>query len=277
MHIRILLNSIALEPNRWTDGKTPFFRLEELVEPIARHDFKGIEVWQNHLSMLEDKEIAELRERAGDLGLDFPVVGFYPELHLVGSDGEVALSESLGLMDKAAALGANTVKMFVGSKASKELTDLEEAATFASLETLIDAAEDRDLLLTGETHAGTLFDSVGACRRALHQIDSDELEICFQPFDPANTESAIADYTELAESVIHVHLQGRIGNEMSLLEDADLDYERFLEALEINGFAGYLSIEFVKDCVVDRPEDLDIERVLSNAAADREFVRRVLE
>jgi sugar phosphate isomerase/epimerase len=142
---------------------------------------------------------------------------------------------------------------------------------------LTDAAEDRDLLLTGETHANTLFDSVETVAATLEIIESEELEVCFQPFDPTDTEQAIADYTALADHVIHIHLQGRRNNEMSLLSDSDIDYERLLETFEINGFAGYLSIEFVKDCVVDHPEDFDLDVVLQNAVKDREFVEKVLE
>jgi sugar phosphate isomerase/epimerase len=277
MHIRILLNSIALDPNRWTDEKVPFYQLDELLEPVANSGFRGVEVWQHHVTSLDDAALTELRTKADDLGLDFPVLGIYPNLHLGASDGEEALADSLRLLDVAATLGANTVKLFVGSKASYDLTEMEEANTVASLETLAEAAEDRDLLLAGETHANTLFDSVETVKMSLQEIDRDDLEVCFQPFDSKNTEQAIADYTALADHVIHVHLQGRKDDQMSLLEEADIDYERFLETLEINGFAGYLSIEFVKDCVVDHPEDFDLDRVLANATIDREFVEKVLE
>ena len=82
MHIRILLNSIALEPNRWTTEKIPFYRLEELLEPIAQSGFRGIEVWQYHVSSLNEDAITDLTMQADDLGIDFPVLGIYPRLHL---------------------------------------------------------------------------------------------------------------------------------------------------------------------------------------------------
>jgi sugar phosphate isomerase/epimerase len=277
MHIRTLLNSIALEPNRWTAEKKPYYRLLDLLEPIADAGFRGIEVWQYHVSRLDQQELEAVRSRIDELGLDLPVLGIYPDLHLGDDAGEAALAEAIRLLDVGVFLGVNTVKMFVGTKASSELTDIEEANTYASLEMLVDAAEDRDLLLAGETHANTLFDSVESVAQAMSVIDSEELEICFQPFDSSSTEQAIADYSSLAEHVIHIHLQGRKDGSISLLEEADIDYERLLETFEINGFAGYLSIEFVKDCVVDQPQDLDLDRVLANAVSDRQFVERVLE
>jgi sugar phosphate isomerase/epimerase len=167
--------------------------------------------------------------------------------------------------------------MFVGSKASSKLTDLELGSTMAALDVLTEAADDRDLLLTGETHANTLFDTMTSVKEILNQVGSDELEVCYQPFDSRNTEQAIADYTALAAHVIHVHLQGRKDDQMSLLEHADIDYGRLLETLEVHGFAGYLSIEFVKDCVVEHPEDLDLAVVLANAEKDRAFIEGVLE
>lgn len=276
MDVRILLNSIALDPNRWTEKKAPFFELKDLLEPVADAGFRRMEVWQYHVSSLDENAMTELQDRGADLGLEFPVLGIYPRLHLGGTKGENDLSEAVRLLDKAAFLGANTVKMFVGTKASADLTDLEEARTIASLEMLTDAAEDRDLLLSGETHENTLFDRVEVVKSILAIIDSEELEVCFQPFDSSSTERAIADYAALADHVIHIHLQGRKGGRLSLLKNADIDYERFLETLEISGFAGYLSIEFVKDCVVDHPEDFDLDRVLANAVKDREFVEKVL-
>jgi sugar phosphate isomerase/epimerase len=277
MHIKTILNSIALEPNRWTEEKVPFYQLRDLIEPVANAGFRGMEVWQFHVSDLDEPGLTELRDRAVDLGIEMPVLGIYPRLHVGGTEGEQDLAATIRLLDTAVFLGANTVKMFVGSKASSDLTDMEEAQTIASLEMLTDAAEDRDLLLTGETHANTLFDSVETVAATLEIIESEELEVCFQPFDPTDTEQAIADYTALADHVIHIHLQGRRNNEMSLLSDSDIDYERLLETFEINGFAGYLSIEFVKDCVVDHPEDFDLDVVLQNAVKDREFVEKVLE
>jgi hypothetical protein len=40
-------------------------------------------------------------------------------------------------------------------------------------------------------------------------------------------------------------------------------------------FDGYLSIEFVRDCVVDSPEQFDLDTVLANAQRDRRFVESV--
>ena len=45
-----------------------------------------------------------------------------------------------------------------------------------------------------------------------------------------------------------------------------------MKALAKDGFDGALSIEFVKDCVVARPADFDLGRVLANAQQDRAFV-----
>jgi sugar phosphate isomerase/epimerase len=251
--------------------------LTDLLEPIADAGFRGVEVWQYHVSRLAQSDLEALNQKASDLGIDFPVLGIYPELHLGGTAGEEALIETVRLLDVGVALGANTVKMFVGTKGRGDLSEIEEANTFAALEMLVDAAEDRDILLAGETHANTLFDSVDSVNNALAVIDSEDLEVCFQPFESANTEQAIADYSSLAEHVIHVHLQGRSNGEISSLETADIDYQRLLETFEINGFAGYLSIEFVKDCVVDKAENFDLDRVIANAVADRTFVEKVLE
>jgi sugar phosphate isomerase/epimerase len=71
---------------------------------------------------------------------------------------------------------------------------------------------------------------------------------------------------------VHVHLQGRRDDQISLLEEADLDYRTFLDVLAEDGFDGYLCIEFVKGGIVEQPEAMDVGEVLANARRDRAFV-----
>jgi sugar phosphate isomerase/epimerase len=271
---RLLLNTVALEPNRWTPEKVAHFRLHQLLEPIARFGFGAAEVWQYHISREPEAEIRSLRVAADAVGLQLPVVGFYPVLHLTGNAAGEMFEDAQRVFRAAAILGAEAVKIFVGNSASAVLSQQEFRQSVTALRTLAEIAGRNGLMLIGETHEETLFDTVDTCRRVLGDIGASNFRICFQPFDFSDTARTVADYHALAPDVVHLHFQGRRGNEMSLLEDADVDYRVLARALARNGFEGFASIEFVKDCVVDTPAQFDMVRVLDNACRDARFLRR---
>ncbi|HUF10431.1 MAG TPA: hypothetical protein VMO47_14010, partial [Rhodothermales bacterium] len=107
-------------------------------------------------------------------------------------------------------------------------------------------------------------------------LDPDRFGVCFQPYDASLT-GAKGAFLAMRDRVWHLHYQGRKGLEICLLEDADFDYASYTRFVAESSFSGYLCIEFVKDCVVASPELLDVEKVLTNAERDREFVTRHLK
>ena len=90
-------------------------------------------------------------------------------------------------------------------------------------------------------------------------------------------EHALVQYDALREYVVHVHYQGRRGDALTLLREADLDYAALTRTLAARGFDGYLCIELVKDCIVETPNRFDLARVLHHAQQDRDFVLDVAE
>lgn len=268
----LLLNTIALDPNRWTPEKVAYFDLVDLLPAIAEAGFDALEVWQYHLSRLSEEEVAALGERARSLGIAFPVVGLYPALHLDGDEREREGRAMEALIARSGALGAGVVKMFAGRLGSDGVDDEAFKRSVAFAREMAEEAEARGMVLTAETHPDTLCDSVRATRRFLDAVAAPNLRVCFQPFDFTSTEQTLADYWALREHVVHVHLQGRRDDQISLLEEADLDYRTILRALAEDGFDGVLCIEFVKGGIVERPEAMDLREVLANARRDRAFV-----
>ncbi len=269
---RLLLNTIALDPNRWTADKTPHFALCDLLLPIAEAGFRGLEVWQHHVAREDDRAVAALRRQADDLGLDFPVVGLYPTLHHEGEAERQAFDTARRVLDHARRLGASVVKLFVGSKGTAETTEAEYARSLTFVQALCEEARTRHLTLTGETHPDTLFDTLSATRRFLQDVGAENFKVCFQPYDFTDTPRAVADYAALREQVLHVHLQGRKDDGLSLLAAADLDYDILLKALARHHFDGFLCLEFVAGCVVPDPAVFDLAHVLETAQQDRDFV-----
>jgi sugar phosphate isomerase/epimerase len=184
------------------------------------------------------------------------------------------MEAALRIIDNAVTLGAHTVKIFAGMKASADHSPAEYQRAVAFAREMTEHLHQHGLTLTGETHANTLFDSRAACFRFLNDVGAPHFKICFQPYDFTDTGRALADYEAYADRVTHVHLQGRKNDAMSLLEEADIAYVELFQALAKNAFEGDFCLEFVKDCVVDRPEAFEMDRVLGNAQRDRDYVVR---
>ena len=140
--VYLLLNTLALDPHRWTPEKVGYYRLEALLAPIAEAGFHGVELWQYHLCRESKAEVQQLRTKAEALGVRFPVVGMYPQLHLDGKSRGEAWDEVKKVVDYAALLGAEIVKIFVGSRATDDLTEAEYERSLAFLADLVALAGD---------------------------------------------------------------------------------------------------------------------------------------
>ena len=272
----LLLNTIALDPNRWTADKTPYYALDRLLPHIAGTDFKKLEVWQHHVSHASENDIHWYRQLADDLGLAFAILGLYPRLHLEGTARKQEMDAVQHLFDVAGVLGVRLIKIFPGNLGTDVVTDTEYDRSIGFMQEMARHAATADLTITCETHANTLCDTRDACLRFLREVDAENVKVCYQPYDFTDTAQAIADYEALAEHVIHVHYQGRKNDQMALLKNADLDYKAITSTLLAHGFEGDLCIEFVKDCVVPTPADFDLMHVLQNARRDYRFVKKAI-
>jgi len=275
--IHILLNSIALDPNRWSEEKIAYFRLDQFLDRVAKVGFHFIEVWQYHISRVTESEIRNYHEIADYLGLAFPVIGMYPALHFSGRGRQTELDKVERLFSYAKLLGADVVKTFVGAQGSGQISDSEYLSSVEFMQEILDLANSYDLMITGETHPDTLFDSIESCTKFRKAIDCESFKVCFQPFDFCSTEKAISDYRVLISDVIHVHYQGQKDGRMELLANSDLDYRKLTAELIKQQFSGKICIEFVKNCVVADPKDFDIKAVLENAMLDRDFIVNTLK
>jgi sugar phosphate isomerase/epimerase len=121
--IRILINSIALDPNRWTAEKIPHYQFVDLLQPVVDAGFHFLEVWQYHISTEDEESVREIRQLGDGLGLSFPVIGVYPKLHLQGGERDRELEQFMRIVGYATILGADKIKLFVGTKGTADLDE----------------------------------------------------------------------------------------------------------------------------------------------------------
>ena len=276
--MRVLLNSIALEPNRWTKDKIAAHDLEkDLLPRIADAGFTQVEIWQFHLSRKNDAEVKAAREKGGALGLAFPVVGAYPLFHLDGAEGEEARAANEQVLEHAMILGAKWVKFFFGRVKGSEITPEQLERTLTHVTEWIAAGAAKGLSFCAELHGGTLFDPFEAGEKHLSRHPEWNCRICYQPYDMKNTPPNLELICQLGERIVHVHFQGRDADGFCRLADADLDYTKIIPALKEANPDFIPSVEFVRGGFPKEGEAFDFDAALADAAADARFIEEHLK
>ena len=274
-----LLNTIMLEPNRWTAEKRLSWPLIDLLEPVQLAGFHQIEIWQYHISDLNDGEVEDLRARQEQLGMQTIAVGAYPQFHHQDGEAETYAAELERTVEVSAAMGANVFKIFPGRVASADADAGVRERTLQRLRALAGNVSEHGMILTLETHGGTLCDTPASTHQLLAELsDVENLAICFQPYVGHDTESTTDFYDSIAHRVHHLHLQNRLSAERQTvcLEDGDwVDYSRLLPHIRDTGFEGIACIEFTAGITPPEGQTFSLDEVISNAVIDREFTKKV--
>lgn len=271
----LLLNTILLEPNRWTADHILSWPLVDLLELIDEAGFKELELWGYHLDRMDQDGVAVLAAGLQSRAMRATGVGAYPSFHLEGAQDTEQIDRLERVVAASAALDARIFKIFPGRVASDKADEATWQRTVTRLRNLADRVGSEGMILTLETHGGTLCDSLDSTRRLLDDLSGhDNVGICFQPYTDDDTDAAIAAFDALSHSVRHVHLQNRDAERnMSLLEDGQwTDYSRFFPHLQSSGFDGAMCIEFTAGIVPPEGQAFDPVTVLGNAILDRRFI-----
>ncbi|MEE3259973.1 MAG: sugar phosphate isomerase/epimerase family protein [Candidatus Latescibacterota bacterium] len=274
--MRLLLNTIMLEVNRWTQDKALTRPLAALLEPIKAAEFSELEIWQYHISQLHRDEIAALKGQLDDLGLQTVALGAYPLLHLEGAEAEGATADLDQLIDYAEILGVTTFKIFPGRLASADTDQASWQRSTDRLRNLAARLAQSGMDLTLETHGNTLCDTQESTQRLLADLGTvPNLGLCFQPYTDQGTEETLAFFDALGSSIRHIHLQNRSSadNTWTLLAEGDwYDCARLLQRAKTSGFDGLLSLEFTAGLFPPEGEAFDPQTVIDNAVQDSNFV-----
>lgn len=271
----LLLNTILLEPNRWTADKELTWPLVDLLDPVAAAGFTDLELWGYHVDRLDDAGIEGLRQGLAERSQRALAVGAYPAFHLDGAEDEAEVARLERVVGVSATLGARLFKIFPGRVGSAQADDAIRRRSVERLRALADRTAQAGMRLTLETHGNTLCDTLDSTQRLFDELgEHDNVGLCFQPYTEQDTDAAIAMFDTLGDRVWHVHLQNRdeARTATRLAEGSWTDYGRFLPHVRDSGFDGTLCIEFTAGIVPADGESFDLQQVIGNAAADRAFV-----
>jgi len=278
-NVELLLNTIMLEPNRWTADKKLSWPLIDLLKPVQLAGFRQLEIWQYHISNLTDEQVEAVQARMQALEMQVVAVGAYPQFHHQDSAAETFAAELQRTVEVSATLGANVFKIFPGRVASADAEDTVRELTLQRLRRLASDVGEHGMILTLETHGGTLCDNRAATDRLLEDLaDVENLAICFQPYVEDDTQATIDFYDSIAHRVHHLHLQNRLSakRQTVCLADGDwVDYRRLLPHVRDSGFDGIVCLEFTAGITPAEGETFALEDVIGHAVTDRGFVHQV--
>lgn len=278
--MRVILASIAVEPNRWVGYREPQTPLIDLLPQIRAAGFDKLEVWQWHVTSRCLAAARDLRKRGDELGVSFPIIGVYPAFTLSGAEGREQDRMQADALDKAEILGTHALKIMLGwGVKGSAITPQQMDLTVARFGRWYGEAKARGIGMCAELHGNTLFDPVDCGRTFMQAHPELDFSICFQPYDFIDTDRTLALADLFAGRITHLHLQApqsqARGGMYDLLQEGTLGYRRLLPHVLRRNPGATMTLEFVKDCI--QPSGpFDRDRVLANARRDAEFVEQVL-
>ncbi|MFD6699907.1 MULTISPECIES: sugar phosphate isomerase/epimerase family protein [unclassified Microbacterium] len=110
------------------------------------------------------------------------------------------------ILDSAAALGADRIRVWAGRIGSADATVAERAATIDALASAAEQAGRRGISLALEFHGRTLADDAEQTLRVLDDVASPHLSTYWQPTVAASAAAAVAEYARIADRVSAVHV-----------------------------------------------------------------------
>lgn len=253
----IFLGTVALEKNRWADGRIPTIKASDFAQRALRDGFSGLELWENHYLLADDNEKRKLCNSEA-------VCIFNSYLSL--KDG---ITDNLKDIAKAVrALGANFIKYNYSFRNFDSEPGYTKEDFIQQTDTLLRFAAllPENVKLLCECHQNTLMENPVIAQKVFERLDERFGAIIHLS---AKKELAEGCFKHYGNRIWHIHT-AYVGetNEFELLESADELLRSNLNYFKQCGFCGSATVEFTK-------ENGDIESWYENARKDMQYLKRL--
>ncbi len=212
---------------------------EEIIHAVKQAGLECIE-WgsdvhapQSDLNTLE--HIAALQKQ---YGISCSSYGTYFRLGVNSTD------ELYEYIKAAKTLGTDILRLWCGSKGSKEYTQSEKDELFEQCRQAAKAAESSGVTLCMECHNNTFTDERQAALELIESVNSPAFKMYWQPNQYKTVEDNLEYASLLAEHTRHIHVFNWSGDERYPLEESINIWQKYL-----NSFKGKraLLLEFMPD------------------------------
>jgi 3-dehydroshikimate dehydratase len=210
--------------------------------------YDAIEVFGKHVEGKTDEQLADIRRRADDAGIELLVVSPYFVLTRGREEYDQTMETGRFAVHAARILGASKIRTFTDVAATGIGSDIAEPHHWEqAVEGLTELTGlDRSLEFVVEMHAHTLADTADSALTLLERVGAPNLKLLFQP-GKAFLDQGLHDvFDRLQPHIRHMHLQqiGRDHGEAWVEEAGELDFAAFIEHLHQAGYDGSMSIEY---------------------------------
>ena len=192
----------------------------------------------------------EVRQRTLDAGLAVAAYGSYYRIN--GSEAEGLRFETV--LETAVALGAPTIRVWVGPRGSAETSAAERAASVAEARRIAGLAQAAGIAVASEYHGGTLTDTNVSTQMLLREIDHPNFFTLWQPVAGLPVAENVAGLRGVLSRVTNLHCfyWWPTGAERQPLAAGADSWRQYLGLLPASGRDHFVLLEFV---VGDAPEN----------------------
>lgn len=191
---------------------------------------------------------AQLQAKAARQGVKIANLGTYCGAGFASEEPatrEAALAEMFATIDRAAQLGARSMRVLPGDKDDPAL--IERLAPW--FQRSAEYAERRGVYLGMENHRGSIAGNVDACTELCERVGSRYFGVLYEP---CNLMHNGVDYKEafarFRDYIVHLHIKdGRYVDgqfQRTHLGEGDIDYGWVLDSLASIGYAGDFALEY---------------------------------
>ncbi len=213
--------------------------VEQIVSLAVNNGLEAIEWGADvHASPSDLENVAKIRDLCAKNGILIPSYGSYFRCDKVEEFERISLAAS--------ALGAFTIRVWVGSKDSEQVTEQEFDRLVDVARSCAAIAAKRGQTIAFEHHFGTFCNNANSTLALLKAIDRPNVKTYWQTaywrkkdrFD--KDKEAIA---ALKEYIVGVHVYHWIGFDRFPLQEGEDEWKAFLPLIGVNNYF----LEFVKD------------------------------
>jgi sugar phosphate isomerase/epimerase len=220
--------------------------VREVIDLVVKGQLKSIE-WGGdiHAPHGDVAKAKEVRQMTLDAGLEVAAYGSY---YRVGVSEEKGLSFA-SVLDSAVALGAPTIRVWMGEKGSAETTSAERGAIIADARHIAEIAQDRGVGISLEYHANTLTDTRDSVQQLMREITHPNLDFLWQPSNGEAPELCVARLKDVLPLVRNVHVfhWWPTGADWRPLSEGENFWRQYLDILRSTGKSMHFLLEFVRD------------------------------
>lgn len=227
--------------------------IEEIIEICKKENVNYIE-WGSDVHVKSHEDALKAKKLCDEAGITICSYGSYYKVGYGNQDEWKALCEN------AHAMGAKSIRVWLGNKSSQKVSDKEYSQILEDCKSICDTANKYQLIVSPECHDNTLNDNTDVIIKFIAELDRCNFKTYFQSrYFRMNYDIDRIDRT--FEHILNVHVSYSDLKKEQLLRKKDKNYiDTLIKKLISKDFGGIILLEFTDNSSV-KSFSKDIEKL----------------